>query len=250
MTFGLRLALWYGFVFVVAATALLVGLCHLMDDSIDKEWRVTRSKILATGKTSARVPVHSGRGELNTLVGLFNQMLDKNDNLVRAMHESLDNVAHDLRTPMTRLRGSAENALRKAGDATSCREALEDCMEESDRVLTVLSDEQRALTVGITKAMKDSTPGGSGFSFVDMAANQAGIRFAAVATRNPASAQSLQQLIAGGVTAEDLFPAIAGLPEGISADDFHWQYGGLGGAETRRLFNEIDHRLDALRGFQ
>jgi signal transduction histidine kinase len=160
-----------------------------------------------------RVPVRSGRGELNTLVGLLNQMLDKNDSLMRAMHESLDNIAHDLRTPMTRLRGSAE-------------------------------------TVGITKEMKDSTPGGSGFSFVDMAANQAGIRFAAVATRNPASAQRLQQLIAGGVTTGDFVPAITGLPEGISADDFHWQYGGLGGAETRRLFNEIDHRLDALRGFQ
>ena len=53
--------------------------------------------------------------------------------------------------------------------------------------LTVLSDAQRSLTVGITKEMMDSSPGGSGFSFVDMAANKAGIRFAVVATRNAES---------------------------------------------------------------
>ena len=116
--------------------------------------------------------------------------------------------------------------------------------------LVILSDEQRALTVGITKEMKDSTRGGSGFSFVDMAANKAGIRFAAVATRNAASARRLQRRIVGGVTTGDFLPAITNLPEGISSNDFHSQYGGLGGAETQRLFDEIEQRLDALRGFQ
>jgi len=95
--------------------------------------------ILETGKMSKRVPVRGGRGEMDELVGLFNQMLDRNDSLIRAMHDSLDNVAHDLRTPMTRLRGTAELALQGSDNTDACYEALGDCMEESERVLTMLN---------------------------------------------------------------------------------------------------------------
>ena len=95
--------------------------------------------ILKTGKMSLRVPVRRERGELYELVSLFNQMLDRNDLVIQAMHNSLDNVAHDLRTPMTRLRGVAEFALQEPRDQNACREALADCMEESERVLTMLN---------------------------------------------------------------------------------------------------------------
>jgi len=95
--------------------------------------------ILKTGKMSLRVPVRKERGEMYELVSLFNQMLDKNDSLIQAMRNSLDNVAHDLRTPMTRLRGVAELALQDLRDPNACREALADCMEESERVLTMLN---------------------------------------------------------------------------------------------------------------
>ncbi len=95
--------------------------------------------ILETGKMSKRVPVRGGRGEMDELVSLFNQMLDRNDSLIQAMHDSLDNVAHDLRTPMTRLRGMAELALQGSDNPDACYEALGDCMEESERVLTMLN---------------------------------------------------------------------------------------------------------------
>lgn len=98
---------------------------------------VARS-IVDTAQFDARVPASDTGDELNELVVLFNQMLEKIEILICSMKDSLDNVAHDLRTPVTRLRGVAEEALRSERGSKACREALADCLEESDRVMTML----------------------------------------------------------------------------------------------------------------
>jgi signal transduction histidine kinase len=96
-------------------------------------------RIIATGRTDERVPVERHDDAINELTLLFNTMLDKIEGLVRGMRGALDNVSHDLRTPLTRLRGSAELALAGPPDADRYREALADCVEETDRVLVMLN---------------------------------------------------------------------------------------------------------------
>ena len=93
--------------------------------------------IVRTGRTDARVPHPRADDALGELGGLVNQMLERIDTVVSGMRGALDNVAHDLRTPLTRLRGVAESALA-SDDPTRHREALATCVEESDRVVAML----------------------------------------------------------------------------------------------------------------
>jgi signal transduction histidine kinase len=99
--------------------------------------RTVRS--VQAGRMNVRVPDRSTGDELDNLAGLFNEMLGTIESLVTGMRQSLDNVAHDLRTPMTRFRMIAENALGNDFSPGRCRDALVQSLEESDRILSLLN---------------------------------------------------------------------------------------------------------------
>lgn len=110
-------------------------------------WRATRpirsvtetaQQILETGEIQRRVPIRPGDGPMGAMAELFNRLLERNQGLLLGMRESLDSVAHDLKTPMTRLRATAERALEQDAGTAAYREALEDTLVESESVLSML----------------------------------------------------------------------------------------------------------------
>jgi signal transduction histidine kinase len=96
-------------------------------------------EIIESGNLALRVDTPARADELARLTQLFNQMLAKNEQLVKAMRESLEDVAHDLRTPLARLRAGAELALQPPPDSEKQQNALADIVEETDGVLAMLT---------------------------------------------------------------------------------------------------------------
>jgi signal transduction histidine kinase len=99
----------------------------------------TLQSTIETGKMDVRAPRSRTGDELDVLAKLFNFLLEKINVLITGMQNSLDNVAHDLRTPLMRLTGIAETALRSEQNPEGLREALADSLEESKRIASILN---------------------------------------------------------------------------------------------------------------
>jgi signal transduction histidine kinase len=87
------------------------------------------------GDLSGRLPIAGTNDELDRLAGNLNAMLDRIEALMRGLKEVSDNIAHDLKTPLTRMRNRCEEALRTAEDESQYRAALQNAIEESDALI-------------------------------------------------------------------------------------------------------------------
>ncbi len=96
--------------------------------------------------------------------------------------------------------------------------------------------------LGLTKEIEDSQ-GGSGFSFNDLAANRAGMRFGQFALQQPVR---LQEVLARGVAEGSLMPDVADLPEFLTQAEFRRRYQRIGSPGYQRLLADIEQRVEGL----
>ena len=94
----------------------------------------TTRRIMA-GDLSGRLPVGRSGDELDRLAENLNAMLERIEALMTGLKEVSDNIAHDLKTPLTRMRNRAEEALASSGSEAEYRAALERTIEESDALI-------------------------------------------------------------------------------------------------------------------
>jgi signal transduction histidine kinase len=95
------------------------------------------ARAIMAGDLSQRLPVSGSGDELDRLALGLNEMLARIADLMAGLREVSDNIAHDLRTPLTRLRNHIEEALRQDADPSAYRAALERTIEESDGLIRI-----------------------------------------------------------------------------------------------------------------
>lgn len=131
-------------VFIIATTAFV--LCSLLAGwymarrALSGVERVTRAAHqIAAGDWDYRVPTSRNQDEVDDLAAAFNTMVDRIQRLFGELRDVTDDIAHDLRTPLMRIRGEAEMALREyTGDAAN-QERYGSILEECDQMLRLIN---------------------------------------------------------------------------------------------------------------
>ncbi|MCB1479125.1 MAG: HAMP domain-containing sensor histidine kinase [Tepidamorphaceae bacterium] len=139
--------LWRAGIFAVVLTLLLAvagGVFVRMRILKPIDAMSDTARAIMGGDLSNRVPLSGSEDEFSRLGESLNAMLARIEALVRGMREVTDNVAHDLKTPLTRMKARAEDALRaietgKGLDEGAQRQVLEDTIREADELISVFS---------------------------------------------------------------------------------------------------------------
>jgi heavy metal sensor kinase len=131
-------------VFMIATLAfvccsLLAG-AYMARSSLAGVQRLTQAAVKITeGRWDHRVPVSRNHDEIDELANAFNTMVDRIQVLFRELREVTDDIAHDLRTPLMRIRGEAEMALAESEADAMGHERCGSVLEECDRMLSLIN---------------------------------------------------------------------------------------------------------------
>jgi len=128
---------WSG---LVALGAGLIGGAVMSRNLLRRVEQVNRTaeRVIA-GNLSDRIPLMGSSDEFDQLAANLNGMLDQIEQLMTAMREVTDNVAHDLRTPLARLRARLELSLIGSPDAAAQSDAVRAAIDEADRLLATFN---------------------------------------------------------------------------------------------------------------
>jgi len=125
-----------GFVIIFSAVSGL----FLSRKALSGVKAITRTANSISGANlEKRVPVTGNQDELDLLAHTFNRMLDRIEALIKSIREMSDNIAHDLKSPLTRIRGFAEIALINMDNIDNYRGMAANTIEESDRLLDMIN---------------------------------------------------------------------------------------------------------------
>jgi signal transduction histidine kinase len=125
------------------------------------------SRAIMAGDLTQRIPRDHTGDEFDALTGNLNDMLARIETLMQALRDVSDNIAHDLKTPLNRLRNTAEAAMRAAGAPADNTEALGRIIEEADGLIQTFnallliarlepgSSDETMETVDVTKLVLD-----------------------------------------------------------------------------------------------
>lgn len=101
---------------------------------------VSRAAVeIRRGEFDRRVSVKAHTAEIQTLVDTFNSMAERIRNLIAEMREMIDNIAHDLRSPLARIRAIAETMITEGGSMENCHAAAADTIDECDRLIKLIN---------------------------------------------------------------------------------------------------------------
>jgi len=138
---------------VVIAASALVG-WFMARRALSRLDSVTRTAIaISQGALDRRVPLTGRHDEIDNLAETFNTMVDRIQALIHQMKEVTDNIAHDLRNPITRMRGMAETALCTPSSSDESAATMGSIIEECDRLLNMVNT-----MLDISEAEAGATP--------------------------------------------------------------------------------------------
>ena len=130
------------FIFTMAilfVLAVVVGWFMARRALVGVETVTQTARRISDGSLEKRVPVKKGMDEIDQLAITFNQMLDRIQKLVAGIKEMSDNIAHDLKSPITRIRGIAEITLTAGSSTADYERMAASTIEECDRLLEMIN---------------------------------------------------------------------------------------------------------------
>jgi heavy metal sensor kinase len=124
---------------ILFALAVVVGWFMARRALVGVETVTRTARRISEGSLEKRVPVKKRADEIDQLALTFNQMLDRIETLVTGIKEMSDNIAHDLKSPITRIRGIAEVSLTAGSSLQEYESMAAGTVEECDRLLDMIN---------------------------------------------------------------------------------------------------------------